>query len=87
MWLAPDAAVPDHGALPGLSAAMCARTPMSSTSCWSSSAMVYGAWENNPVPLTEDALLRPDVEFAFARQLGAANNWSTNGAARFLVAR
>jgi nucleoside-diphosphate-sugar epimerase len=37
-----------------------------------SSAMVYGAWANNPVPLTEDALLRPDVEFAFARQLGAA---------------
>jgi nucleoside-diphosphate-sugar epimerase len=37
-----------------------------------SSAMVYGAWANNPVPLTEDSLLRPDVEFAFARQLGAA---------------
>jgi nucleoside-diphosphate-sugar epimerase len=36
-----------------------------------SSAMVYGAWANNPVPLTEDAFLRPDVEFAFARQLGA----------------
>jgi nucleoside-diphosphate-sugar epimerase len=25
-----------------------------------SSAMVYGAWPNNPVPLTEDAPLRPD---------------------------
>ena len=37
-----------------------------------SSALVYGAWANNPVPLTEDALLRPDVEFTFARQLGAA---------------
>jgi len=37
-----------------------------------SSAMVYGAWANNPVPLTEEALLRPDVEFAYARQLGAA---------------
>lgn len=36
-----------------------------------SSALVYGAWENNPVPLTEDAVLRPDVEFAFARQLAA----------------
>jgi len=36
-----------------------------------SSAMVYGAWANNPVPLTEDAALRPDVEFAYARQLGA----------------
>ena len=31
-----------------------------------SSALVYGAWANNPVPLTEDAVLRPDVEFAFA---------------------
>jgi nucleoside-diphosphate-sugar epimerase len=36
-----------------------------------SSAMVYGAWANNPVPLTEDAALRPDVEFPYARQLGA----------------
>lgn len=34
-----------------------------------SSAMVYGAWPNNPVPLTEDAALRPDDAFAFARQL------------------
>ena len=36
-----------------------------------SSAMVYGAYSNNPVPLTEDAALRPNVHFAFARQLGA----------------
>ena len=36
-----------------------------------SSAMVYGAYANNPIPLTEDAPLRPDVEFVFARQLGA----------------
>jgi nucleoside-diphosphate-sugar epimerase len=36
-----------------------------------SSALVYGAYANNPVPLTEDAALRPDVQFAFARQLGA----------------
>jgi nucleoside-diphosphate-sugar epimerase len=36
-----------------------------------SSAMVYGAYANNPVPLTEEAALRPDAEFAFARQLGA----------------
>lgn len=34
-----------------------------------SSALVYGAWPNNPVPLTEDAVLRPDDAFAFARQL------------------
>lgn len=33
-----------------------------------SSAMVYGAWPNNPVPLTEDAPLRPGG-FAFAEQL------------------
>ena len=31
-----------------------------------SSAMVYGAWPNNPVPLTEDAPLRPNPGFAFA---------------------
>ncbi len=34
-----------------------------------SSAMVYGAYANNPVPLTEEAILRPDVEFVYARQL------------------
>ena len=37
-----------------------------------SSAMVYGAWPNNPVPLTEEALLRPDHGFAYARQLAVA---------------
>ncbi len=36
-----------------------------------SSAMVYGAWSNNPVPLTEDAPLRPDPEFTYARQLAS----------------
>ena len=44
-----------------------------------SSAMVYGAWANNPVPLTEDAVLRPDVDFTYARQLAAveqlADEW------------
>ena len=34
-----------------------------------SSALVYGAWPNNPVPLTEDQALRPDNGLAFARQL------------------
>ena len=34
-----------------------------------SSALVYGAYANNPVPLTEDAIMRPDVEFVYARQL------------------
>ena len=31
-----------------------------------SSAMVYGAWPNNPIPLQEDALLRPNPGFSFA---------------------
>jgi nucleoside-diphosphate-sugar epimerase len=31
-----------------------------------SSAMVYGAWPNNPIPLTEDAPLRPAPELPFA---------------------
>jgi nucleoside-diphosphate-sugar epimerase len=31
-----------------------------------SSAMVYGAWANNPVPLTEDAPLRPDPALSYA---------------------
>ena len=37
-----------------------------------SSAMVYGALANNPIPLTEDAVLRPDPAFVYARQLAAA---------------
>lgn len=37
-----------------------------------SSALVYGAAPNNPKPLTEEAVLRPDVEFVFARQLASA---------------
>lgn len=36
-----------------------------------SSAMVYGALPNNPVPLTEDAVLRPDPACTFARQLAS----------------
>jgi nucleoside-diphosphate-sugar epimerase len=37
-----------------------------------SSAMVYGALANNPVPLTEETVLRPDPTFVYARQLAAA---------------
>lgn len=37
-----------------------------------SSAMVYGANANNPFPLTEETVLRPDNEFVFARQLASA---------------
>lgn len=45
-----------------------------------SSAMVYGAWPNNPVPLTEAAPLRPG-DFAFAEQLAQTeqlvDSWRT----------
>lgn len=51
-----------------------------------SSAMVYGAWANNPVPLTEDAALRPDLDFVFARQLASVeqmvDDWRTGAAGR-----
>jgi nucleoside-diphosphate-sugar epimerase len=51
-----------------------------------SSALVYGAAANNPVPLTEDATLRPDVEFVFARQLASAEElveqWRSSAAGR-----
>ena len=33
-----------------------------------SSATVYGAWPNNPIPLTEDAPLRPNPDVAYAVQ-------------------
>lgn len=33
-----------------------------------SSALVYGAWPNNPVPITEDAPVRPNPGFAYAVQ-------------------
>jgi nucleoside-diphosphate-sugar epimerase len=59
-----------ESALQGLADALAA-APHLSHLVLVSSAMVYGAWANNPVPLTEDAALRPDVEFAYARQLGA----------------
>lgn len=75
VWLAAtdaDArAVRRESALAGLSSALHDH-PRVTHVVLVSSAMVYGAWANNPVPLTEDALLRPDVEFAYARQLGAA---------------
>ncbi len=51
-----------------------------------SSAMVYGALANNPVPLTEEAVLRPDPTFVYARQLAAAEEaveaWRTASAGR-----
>jgi nucleoside-diphosphate-sugar epimerase len=59
-----------ESALTGLAAALAASARLQHV-VLVSSAMVYGAWPNNPVPITEDAALRPDVEFAYARQLGA----------------
>ncbi len=51
-----------------------------------SSAMVYGARANNAIPLTEEATLRPDVEFVFARQLASAEElveqWRRSDSAR-----
>src|SRR4051812_3152970 len=37
-----------------------------STFVYRSSASVYGAWSDNPVPLTEDVALRPNPAFSFA---------------------
>lgn len=51
-----------------------------------SSALVYGAWPNNPVPLTEESALRPDFGFAFARQLATVeqmvDDWRSRAAGR-----
>ncbi|MGN6694308.1 MAG: NAD-dependent epimerase/dehydratase family protein [Aquihabitans sp.] len=47
-----------------------------------SSATVYGPWANNPVPLTEDAPLRPHPDLAYAVQLAeverVAAEWSAD---------
>lgn len=51
-----------------------------------SSAMVYGAAPTNPIPLTEESLLRPDPDFVFARQLASAEHlvdaWRVAGPGR-----
>jgi nucleoside-diphosphate-sugar epimerase len=51
-----------------------------------SSALVYGAYANNPVPLTEDAIVRPDMEFVYARQLATVealvDRWRREAAGR-----
>lgn len=71
-------AVRRRSAVDGFAATM-AQAEQASHLVLVSSAMVYGAWENNPQPLTEDAPLRPNGPFAFARQLGAleqlADDW------------
>jgi nucleoside-diphosphate-sugar epimerase len=54
-----------------------------------SSAMVYGALANNPVPITEDAVLRPETTFVYARQLAAGEEaieaWRTNRPDRYVA--
>lgn len=42
------------------------------TLVYRSSASVYGAWPNNPVPLTEDVPIRPNPGFTFAIEHGEA---------------
>lgn len=47
-----------------------------------SSATVYGAWSDNPVPLTEDVPIRPNPEFRFAVEKAEAERlvaeWSAS---------
>jgi nucleoside-diphosphate-sugar epimerase len=51
-----------------------------------SSALTYGAWPNNPVPLTEDSPLRPDPTLTYARQLAhveeIVDDWRRQGEGR-----
>jgi nucleoside-diphosphate-sugar epimerase len=56
-----------------------------------SSATVYGAWPDNPVPLAEDARLRPNPGFAFAAAHAeverTAREWSTETGGALAVLR
>lgn len=45
-----------------------------------STAMVYGAWPNNPVPLTEEADIRPCPGFRFAERRVELEGWATSWA-------
>ena len=46
-----------------------------------STATVYGPWANNPVPLTEDAPMRPHPELAYAVQLAEVERLAAEWAA------
>lgn len=46
-----------------------------------SSATVYGPWSNNPVPLTEEAPLRPHPDLAYAVQLAEVERVAADWAA------
>jgi NAD dependent epimerase/dehydratase family len=54
-----------------------------------SSAMVYGAWSNNPVPLTEDSAVRPNPGLQYTSQLATAeqlvNQWQSESRDRSAV--
>ena len=54
-----------------------------------SSAMVYGAWPDNALPLTEDAAVRPNPGFAVANTLAEieriAREWRDDGDGRTLA--
>ncbi len=56
-----------------------------------SSAMVYGAWPTNPVPLSEDAVLRPNPGCRFAADRAElerlARQWGAERGARVAVLR
>lgn len=45
-----------------------------------STAMVYGAWPDNPVPLTEEAEIRPCPGFRFAERRVELEGWATSWA-------
>lgn len=56
-----------------------------------SSAMVYGAWKDNPVPITEDAAVRPNPDFEWALQRhrleGLAQQWGQGSGRSVTVLR
>jgi nucleoside-diphosphate-sugar epimerase len=56
-----------------------------------SSALVYGAWANNPVPLPESAPLRPNPGFSFAVQAAelerVVGDWATEEHRRVTLLR
>ncbi len=56
-----------------------------------STAMVYGAWVGNPVPITEDAASRPNPDFSWAVLRGEVENatleWATGRDAAAAVLR
>jgi nucleoside-diphosphate-sugar epimerase len=56
-----------------------------------SSAVVHGAWSDNPVPLTESAAVRPVPDFPFAARCAEverlAGSWAAEGSGRAVVLR